>query len=118
MAYVYIVRCEDDSLYTGITKDIAKRINNHVSGKGPSHAKYMRSHKPVELAALWKTDEYKVAAKLEYAIKKRLTRKQKLELVAQSKSIDELFPNLSGFEFERIYNVSLEECLAGVSNEK
>jgi len=79
MAYIYIVRCDDDSLYTGITTDIVKRIKNHAHGNGPSHAKYMRSHRPVEIAALWQTEEYKVAAKLEYAIKHlKKTEKQQL----------------------------------------
>lgn len=111
MAYVYIVRCEDDSLYTGITKDIAKRMNNHVGGSGPSHAKYMRSHKPVELAALWQTEDYKVAARLEYAIKKKLTRQQKLSLIANPESVRTVFEHLSEFEFEPVKDVSLSDLV-------
>ena len=111
MAYVYIVRCEDDSLYTGITKDIAKRINNHVSGKGPSHAKYMRSHKPVEIMALWQTEDYKTAAKLEYAIKKKLTHQQKLSLIAKPESVSTVFESLAGYEFIPVSNIKLEDII-------
>ena len=108
MAYIYIVRCDDDSLYTGITTDIEKRMKNHISGKGPSHAKYMRSRTPVEIAALWQTDEYKVAAKLEYAVKK-LCRKDKLRLVDGSLTVCEAFPKLSEYEFVRVNPPKLEE---------
>lgn len=113
MAYIYIVRCDDDSLYTGITKDIEKRMNNHVGGKGASHAKYMRFHKPVELAALWQTEDYKTAAKLEYAIKKKLTRQQKLDLIANPEKVTEVFTHLSEFEFTPVKNVSLSQLIAG-----
>ena len=45
--HVYIVRCSDDSLYTGIAKDIEKRIDAHNSGK--EGAAYTRAHRPVKL---------------------------------------------------------------------
>lgn len=112
MAYIYIVRCDDDTLYTGITKDISKRMKNHAEGTGPSHAKYMRSHKPVELMALWETDEYKVAAKLEYAIKKRLTRQEKLRLIQCPETVCEVFTHLSEYEFVPVKNVSLSQLIA------
>lgn len=112
MAYIYIVRCDDGTLYTGITKDISKRMKNHAEGTGPSHAKYMRFHKPVELAALWQTEEYKVAARLEYAIKKKLTRQQKLELIAKPEGVGEVFSHLSEFEFSVVKGVILEDIIS------
>ena len=115
MAYIYIVRCDDDSLYTGIATDIKKRIKNHVSGKGPSHAKYMRSRCPVEIAALWETDEYKVAAKLEYAIKK-LDRRHKLFLTEKPDSVVEMFPNLSEFSFRVVEKMTIEKILSETSD--
>lgn len=111
MAYIYIVRCDDDSLYTGITKDIEKRMNNHAHGGGPSHAKYMRSHKPVELAALWQTEDYKTAARLEYAIKKKLTRQQKLALIANPEKVGEVFGHLSEYEFVLVKGIKLEDII-------
>lgn len=111
MAYIYIVRCDDDSLYTGITKDIEKRIKNHAQGKGPSHAKYMRSHKPVEIMALWQTEDYKTAAKLEYAIKKKLTRQQKLWLIANPEKVGEAFEHLAEHEFVPVKGIKLEDII-------
>ena len=46
MCYVYIVRCADQTLYTGWTNDLARRVAAHNSGQG---AKYTRSRRPVEL---------------------------------------------------------------------
>jgi len=46
MWYVYIVQCEDKSLYTGFTNDLEKRFERHKSGKG---AKYTSSHKPIKI---------------------------------------------------------------------
>lgn len=111
MAYIYIVRCSDDSLYTGITNDIEKRMKNHVGGSGASHAKYMRSHTPVEIMALWQTQEYKVAARLEYAIKKKLTRQGKLELILSPEKVHEFFPHLEGYEFVPVKDVSLSQLI-------
>lgn len=46
MWYVYIIRCADDTLYTGVTTDVARRFEEHRTGVG---AKYTRTHKAVEL---------------------------------------------------------------------
>ena len=115
MAYVYIVRCEDDSLYTGITKDLAKRMKNHVEGTGASHAKYMRSHKPIEIMAVWQCEEYRMAARLEYAIK-RLKRCDKLELIATPHSVGERFPEFCECEFIPLSGITLDNCLDGISD--
>ena len=104
MAYVYILRCDDDTLYTGITNDIEKRLKNHLGKNCASHAKYMRARKPLEIIALWKTDEYKVAAKLEYAIKKRLSRSAKFDLAENPESVCEVFPHLAEFDFLPVEN--------------
>lgn len=107
MAYIYIVRCDDDSLYTGITTDIKKRLKKHIDGHGSGAAKYMRSHTPVELCALWQTEQYKVAARLEYAVK-HLKRSDKLRLINGECSVEEMFPKLCECVFERLFGVSLE----------
>lgn len=75
--YVYILRCSDGSLYTGITKDIKKRIAEHNSKSG---AKYTRSRLPVRLLYFEEGYEKSDALKREIAIKK-LTKKKKEELV-------------------------------------
>jgi putative endonuclease len=80
MDYVYILRCKDDSLYTGWTNNIEKRLEAHNSGKG---AKYTRSRRPVTLVYLEKFEDKIEAQQREREIKK-LTRTEKLSLVHSS----------------------------------
>lgn len=65
--YVYIVRCSDNSLYTGITNDLNKRLRKHNEGKG---AKYTRARLPVRLMMFQTVDSKSDALKLEIKIKK------------------------------------------------
>ena len=76
--FVYILECNDGSLYTGITKDISKRLNEHnLSDKG---AKYTKVRRPVKLVYKESSENRSTASKREYAIKK-LTRLKKLALI-------------------------------------
>lgn len=75
--YVYIVRCKNDSLYTGITTDVAARVTAHNAGKG---AKYTRAFGPVELVYSKKMKSGTAARKFEAAVKS-LTRQQKEKLL-------------------------------------
>ena len=77
MNYVYILSCSDNTLYTGWTNDLERRINVHSSGKG---AKYTRGRLPVKLVYFEKFNDKKLAMKREYAIK-RLSREEKLKLI-------------------------------------
>ena len=80
MYFVYIIRCSDDTLYTGFTTDIERRINEHNnSNKG---AKYTRARRPVKLEYFETFDEKIKAYKREYEIK-QLTRKAKLSLITK-----------------------------------
>ncbi|MDD5238115.1 MAG: GIY-YIG nuclease family protein [Candidatus Omnitrophica bacterium] len=74
---LYIVRCSDTSLYTGITTDISRRLKEHNSKKG---AFYTKNKIPVELVYREPMTSQSEARKREAEIKK-LTRKQKLELI-------------------------------------
>ncbi len=77
--YVYIVQCSDNSLYTGITVDLERRIYEHNSSdKG---AKYTKIRRPVLLVYNEKCDNRSSALKREYAIKK-LTRTEKLRIIS------------------------------------
>lgn len=80
MAYIYILRCQDDSLYTGITTDMSRRLAEHKACAGVG-AKYTRAHPAKEIAALWETKDMRAAARVEWVIK-QLPRKKKLLLVA------------------------------------
>lgn len=74
---VYMLRCRDGSLYTGITTDLTARIACHNSGDG---AKYTRSRKPVSLAWSEKASSESAARKREAELK-GWTREQKLALI-------------------------------------
>lgn len=78
---VYMARCSDGTLYTGITNDLEKRIEAHNSGK--DGAKYTRSRRPVKLVYSEAVESKSAAAALEYRIK-RLPRSKKKILVNSS----------------------------------
>ena len=79
--FVYILECSDESLYTGITKDVAKRLNEHnTSHKG---AKYTKARRPLKLLYQEPSLDRSSASKREYAIKK-LTRLKKLQLIQKT----------------------------------
>ena len=87
MYYTYILRCCDNTLYTGIASDIEKRMNEHFL-QNEKCAKYTRTHKAKKLESLWISENRATASKLEYHIK-HLTKKQKEEIIAL-KSLDVL----------------------------
>lgn len=78
--YTYMIRCEDDSYYTGYTTDPIARFNKHASGKG---AKYTRSHKPVEFAYLEVFNTKSEAMSREYKIK-QLSHEEKETLACKN----------------------------------
>ena len=77
MWYVYLLRCGDGTLYTGVTTDLTRRVTAHNSGKG---AKYTRSRLPVTLAYWEEAADKPSAFRREWAIK-QLTRAEKLRLI-------------------------------------
>lgn len=81
MFYVYILKCSDDTLYTGYTVDLDNRINTHNNGLG---AKYTRGRLPVELVYEEVCDSKSSAMKREISIKK-LSRGEKIRLIQNTK---------------------------------
>ena len=77
--YLYILRCRDGSLYTGITDDVQRRLAAHKAGKG---AKYTRGRGPLELVYSETCGSHSDALKRELAIK-ALTKTEKLKLISQ-----------------------------------
>ena len=73
--YLYILRCGDDTLYTGITTDVQRRLADHRAGKG---AKYTRGRTPLELVYEEKCGTHSDALRREYAVKalKRLDKEK------------------------------------------
>lgn len=89
--YVYILLCENGSLYTGYTSDLKRRYQEH--SQGSSKCKYTRSFKPIRIAQSWKIlDGKEVALKIERFIKS-LRKSQKLTLVADPHLLNQYFPN-------------------------
>lgn len=78
-AYMYVVRCADDTLYTGYTTDVDRRLKQHNSGKG---AKYTRNRRPVELVYVEEYADKREAMRAEYAFK-QLSRQQKLRQISK-----------------------------------
>ena len=76
-AYTYIVKCSDNTLYTGWTNDLEKRIKTHNAGKG---AKYTKSRLPVTLVYYETFQTKEEAMRREWEIK-HLTRSKKLQLL-------------------------------------
>lgn len=66
MWYVYIVRCKDQSLYTGVARDVAERVRRHNAGYG---AKYTRGRRPVELVYEEPAIDRAAAQRREFLIK-------------------------------------------------
>ncbi|NBH97964.1 GIY-YIG nuclease family protein [Anaerotruncus sp. 1XD22-93] len=79
MNYTYIVKCCDNTLYTGWTTDLDRRMEAHNSGKG---AKYTRSRRPVELIYAERFDTKQEAMRREWEIK-QLSREEKLRLAGK-----------------------------------
>ena len=77
--YIYVLRCKGDTLYTGITPDLRRRMRQHC-GQLAGGAKYTHSHKPEALLRVWETVDHTAAARFECAFK-QLTRIQKEQLL-------------------------------------
>lgn len=76
--FVYILRCSDNTLYTGVTRDLEKRLHQH--NHGSKGAKYTRARRPVELVYQENAPNRSVAQQREYRLR-HLNTAQKRELI-------------------------------------
>ena len=83
--YAYVLRCSDDTFYTGYSTDVERRLREHDAGEG---AKYTRGRTPVELVHVEGFDSKSAAMSREYEIK-QLSRTQKERLVEASDAGDQ-----------------------------
>ncbi len=97
MYYIYMLRCEDNSIYTGITTDINRRVEEHLSKDMKKCAKYTKNHTIKKVESVWQTNNRALASKLEYHIKK-LSKLKKEELIKERKLKDILDENI---EYEK-----------------
>lgn len=81
MYYLYILQCSDNSLYTGITTDLKRRLHEHNHSK--KGAKYTSMRRPVKLVYSEEHKNRSEASSTEYRIKK-LSKKNKLQLIEKS----------------------------------
>lgn len=92
MYYTYMLRCDDNSIYTGIASDVERRMKEHFS-KDKKCAKYTLTHSPKQLECVWESQDRILASKLEYYIKK-LKKEQKEEIIKKHKLPQEWFEKL------------------------
>ncbi len=104
--YIYMLRCRDNSLYTGITNDLDNRMKQHFS-KAKEGAKYTKSHDAIKLEACWRCKNKSLALKLEYWIK-TLNKKQKENLII-NKRINIYLKNKVDSRYYR--NIELEKIV-------
>ena len=88
--FVYLIRTQDNRLYTGITKDVARRFTQHQCGKG---AKALRGKGELALAFSREVGEHSLALRVEYQIK-QLTKPQKERLVSGAMTFESLLARL------------------------
>ena len=87
---LYIVRCADGTLYTGIATDVSKRLAEHKSG--PRGAKYLRGKAPLEIVFSEVVGDRATASQFEYRVK-QLDRTKKLELIDGHRALADLVPD-------------------------
>ncbi len=88
--FIYLIRSADNRLYTGITTDVARRVQQHQKGTG---AKSLRGRGALSLAFSQEVGERSLALRIEYRIK-QLTKRQKERLVAGEDTLDALIAQL------------------------
>ncbi len=87
MYYTYMIRCKDNSIYTGITTNLEKRMQEHFT-KDEKCAKYTKKHTAIRLERAWKSENRVFASKLEYWIK-HLSKLQKENLIKNPKKLED-----------------------------
>jgi putative endonuclease len=92
--YLYMIECDNGSIYTGIAVDVVSRYLAHACGKG---AKYTRAHKPRELLLAVRYPDRSVASRAEYDFK-QLTAQQKRMWIARGRALADAEAEQSGLE--------------------
>ena len=97
--YLYMLRCEDGSIYTGIAKDYLKRYEKHLSGNG---AKYTKAHKVVNIERVFLCDSRSIACSLESKLKK-YTKKKKEGVISKPDDFIKELENNRKIKIEKIF---------------
>ena len=99
MYYIYMLRCEDNSIYTGITTNVEHRMKEHFTKQ--NGAKYTYTHTAKKLEVVWETENRTLASKLEYRIK-QLTKAKKEELIRKNNLEELLKENIECEKYKRL----------------
>ena len=105
MYYTYMLRCEDDTIYTGITTNLKRRFKEHVS-KNQKCAKYTYHHSVIKMECAGESVDRGAATRFEYYIK-RLKKEDKEDIITSTNSITEevLLENLKPNVYKRLKNL-------------
>lgn len=102
-----MIRCEDNSLYTGITTDLKRRLREHKN-KDSKCAKYTFVHHAVDIQCAWVTDNKSLATKLEFHLKK-LTKKAKEDIIKNNNLQEYLSEKIDLKKYKRIESEQYEK---------
>jgi putative endonuclease len=91
--YLYLLRCHDGSLYTGISTDVARRFAQH-QGEGSAGSNYLKGRGPLTLVFKKKLGSNSLALKVERRVKK-LSKARKEDLIRDNTRIDEIIKQIS-----------------------
>lgn len=94
---VYMIRCANGDLYTGITKDVERRFDEHE--RGARGARFLRGKGPLKLVFAAAVGDRSVAARIEYRLK-RVARSRKEALAAGLTTLEELLPGLEATRYQ------------------
>ncbi|MDR3540082.1 MAG: GIY-YIG nuclease family protein [Desulfosporosinus sp.] len=120
--WVYLARCGNNTIYTGATTDLFRRVREHNRGATRGHgAKYTASRLPVSLAQAWQVDTWSNALRLEYAIKKcartekdlLIKQPERIYQLAERRKLDFLISEVSGDLLQETEAKYLTEPLQG-----
>ena len=89
--YLYIIKCRDDSLYTGITLDVDRRFRDHAS-QGSRCAKYLKGRSPLRLVFVERIGDKRVAHRVEKCVK-QLNKSKKLALIRGTLRLNDVILN-------------------------
>lgn len=100
-----MLRCEDNTLYTGITNNLERRMKEHFE-KAKECAKYTKRHTPIKIEKVWSSENRTLASKLEYRIKK-LKKQEKENLLKDEDNFKTYFEEV--LEVEKYQPLNLEK---------
>ena len=114
--YTYMLRCKDNSIYTGYTNNMQNRIKSHFL-KNKQGAKYTKSHEVTKIECVWRSKEKSLACKLEYQLK-QLKKSEKEKIIQGEKIKNFLNEKVDCRKYYMLSKIKINEILDKETNEK